>query len=315
LNTKQERVRVLAEKNGAHLRGPIRELGAAGLKGDRQIGNPLPRHAGEFEAGLPNALPAMRELDVRDDPQDVRLVPREVVPRLLEGRGEEQLRTGPGSHDLVRGVHPLADQALRLPDDLRVELGEERRVVADVVLDDQDDAHPHRRRVVCDVPEILDVLDDREKDAGVPLPEEETVQIGEVVLPFEVLPFIVVVRHGDDGDVESRALHLPRKRRGVHVGGAKGGDDEVEPPFGRRQHQRFGAARNVGQPRHVRQGEIQELAGDQFVQPSVFLQREGVVETGDEQDVLDPKRHQVLERLERIAYFREGGRLVGRAHR
>jgi hypothetical protein len=207
----------------------------------------------------------------------------------------------------VRRVDPLADQALRLADQLGVHLRKERRVVPDVVLHHEDDPHAHRRRVVRRVPPVLHELDDRHQDAGVPLPEEEAVDLGEVVRRLVVLSLVVVVGHRHHGDVEPRAAHLAHQLRGVHVGRAERRDDEVEPALGLRQGQGLGAARDVGQAGRVVERELEELPRDELVQAAVLLQGERVVEARHEQDVLDPERHQVLERLERVADVGDGG--------
>jgi hypothetical protein len=54
--------------------------------------------------------------------------------------------------------------------------------------------------------------------------------------------------------------------------------------------------------------ELEELAEQQLVEASLLLERERVVEGRDQQDVLDPERHQVLEHFERPAGLLSGRR-------
>ena len=121
----------------------------------------------------------------------------------------------------------------------------------------------------------------------------------------EVLQLAVVVGQHHDGHVEPRRADRARQVGGVHVAGLDGRDDEVEAGLLAGQGQRLGAARDVGDARRVVQVEVEELAQDQLVQPPVLLQREGVVEAGDEQDVLHPPGHQVLEALQGAAAARD----------
>ena len=44
--------------------------------------------------------------------------------------------------------------------------------------------------------------------------------------------------------------------------------------------------------------QFERFVDQQLVQPPVFAQDERIVEAGDQQDVLHPERHQVLEALE-----------------
>ena len=68
---------------------------------------------------------------------------------------------------------PSLDDATRLRDQFGVNDGQERRVVTDVIFDHEQDRHAHGSGVVEDITLVFDVLDDRDQDADVALPEED----------------------------------------------------------------------------------------------------------------------------------------------
>jgi hypothetical protein len=89
----------------------------------------------------------------------------------------------------VGEVHPFADQALRLADQLGVDGRQERRVVADVVLHHEDDGDAGGGGVVCHVPPVLDVLHDGDQNPRVPLPEEDPLDVRQIGMAGdEILP-------------------------------------------------------------------------------------------------------------------------------
>ena len=309
----EQRVGALEQEGGSHLGGGPGVLGPARLEQDGQIGQEPPHHARQVEARGGRERPAARELDIGDQAQQLTLIAREMGPGFVERAAQEDLGPRPQPHQLVREVDALADAALGLADQLGVDGGQERGVVADVVLDHDDDAHAGRR-VVLHVAGVLDALDDGDQDARVALPQEDALDVRGVVSGDEALALVVVIGQHHDRHVEAGALDLARERRGVHVAGVDGRDDEVEPPLGPGERQRLGRTRDVGESGRVVEGELQELAEDQLVEPAVLLEREGVVEARDQQDVLDPIGHQVLERLERTARRRRHERLVGTEH-
>jgi hypothetical protein len=45
---------------------------------------------------------------------------------------------------------------------------------------------------------------------------------------------------------------------------------------------------------------LERFPNEQFVEPPIFTKDEGIVEAGDEKDVLHPKGHQVFEALEEL---------------
>ena len=53
-------------------------------------------------------------------------------------------------------------------------------------------------------------------------------------------------------------------------------------------------------PRNLLQIEFARLADEQFVEAAIFAQDEGIVEIGNEQDILHAKRHEPVETFKRI---------------
>ena len=157
------------------------------------------------------------------------------------------------------------------------------------------------------VPHVLDVLDDRHEDPRVPLPQEQALDVRDVVILDERLALVVVVRHRDHGHAEVRPLDLVGELGRVEVCGAERRQDQVEARLPARQVEGLGPARDVRQPRGVVQRQLEELAQDQLVEPAVLLERERVVEARDQEDVPHPPGHQVLEPLERAAGVGRGG--------
>ena len=111
---------------------------------------------------------------------------------------------------------------------LREDHGEEGGVRPDAVLHHQDHLHPGHPGVVFHVELVLDVLDDGEEDAHVTLPEEQAVELGDVVPQDEIGEFAPVVGQDDHRDVEAGLARLVGELDGVHVPDVHGGDDEVE---------------------------------------------------------------------------------------
>ena len=59
---------------------------------------------------------------------------------------------------------------------LRVDRRQERRVVTDVVFDDEDRLHAEGSGVMHHIPPILDVLDDGRHEPDIALPQEHTIE-------------------------------------------------------------------------------------------------------------------------------------------
>ena len=86
-----------------------------------------------------------------------------------------------------------------------------------------------------DVALVFDVVDHREQDARVALPQEDAIDVGAGIARQEVLDLAVVVGQDDDRNVEAGGLDLARQLRGVHVAQLQVGDDQVEAALRLRQ--------------------------------------------------------------------------------
>ena len=106
---------------------------------------------------------------------------------------------------------PSEIEPLRLFQNLGVYDGEERRIISDVVFDDEDRLDADDLCVVFDVDPIFQGLDDGDDDPEVALPDEDFVEDRRVKIRDDVLQFPVVVCKEDDRDVQARLLRPPRK--------------------------------------------------------------------------------------------------------
>ncbi len=219
---------------------------------------------------------------------------------------QQDLRARPHAHQFVRDIQCLAQQPPRLADDLGVNYRQKQRVVRDVVLHQQQDGNIHGLGVVQDVALVFDVVDDRDENARVPLPQEDAVDVGLRVARDEVLDFAMVVGQHDDGNIQSGGFDVARQLRGVHVADLQVGDDQVEARLRARQFHGFLATGDVRDARHLMKVQFQRFADQQFIEPPIFAQDERVVEAGDEQNVVHAERHQVLEAFEE-AFGGRGG--------
>ena len=178
-------------------------LGPRGLQHDGDVAATLAHGAAEGQARqrIERAFPG--KAHVGDDPEDLVGVAVEARPGLLVVVAEEDLGARADAHQLVREIQPLGHQAQRVVDELRVQEREERRVVADVVLDEDDGGHADHAGVVGDVELVLEVLDDRQQDADVALPQEEALERRDVLGVGELVERALVV--GEEHDRVSMA--------------------------------------------------------------------------------------------------------------
>ena len=130
----------------------------------------------------------------------------------------------------------------------------------------------------------------------------------------EILNLAVVVGQHDNGHVEPGVLNLAGKLGGIHVPHFEVRDNQVEAELGACQRQRLCAARNVGYPRYLLKIEFERLTNQQLVEPAVFAKDERIVEAGDQENVLHPEGHQVLEALEESLRIDDGVGCVPHAH-
>ncbi len=302
----EKRGRAFQQELRAHLTGHRFAVRPAGLEEHRDVAVRGLDLAGELGAGERVEASLLGELDVGDDPQHVLVVGGEVVPGLLEAGAEEDLRPGPHAQDLVGHVHTLGDERLRVVDDLRVDRGQERGVVADVVLDQQDHLDAGHTGVVGDVLPVFHVLGDGQQDARVALPQEDALQGARVVVGHVLSQLAAVVCQEDDRDVQPRLFDLERQFGRLHVAHVDGGHDQVEPALAGGERDRLRPRAHVAQARGVMEVEVKELFEQELVELPVLLQDERIVGARDQDDVLHPPGHEVLEvvRVPPLQFFR-----------
>src|ERR1019366_366733 len=141
-------------------------------------------------------------------------------------------------------------------------------------------------RVMQDVALVFDVLDDRDQNAGVALPQKYALDIGLRIARDEVFDLAVIVGQNDDRNIETCGLDFTRQLRGIHVADLQVSHDQVESRLGAGQLQRFGSAGNMRDAGDLMNVQLQRLAHQQLVEASVLAQNEGVVQAGDQQNVV-----------------------------
>ena len=261
----------------------------------REVG-PRPRHL----------LAPPRELHVGDDAKHVLGVAREGYLGLFPRRAEEDL--GPRAHaqDLLREVQALGNDALRVVQQLGIHHGQERRVVTDVVLDQDDDLHPERTGVVKSVAPVFHGLDDAHQHPRVALPEKDALDGRGVLARLEVGELAGVPGEQDHRHVEPLGPDLLGERRRVHVGEVGGGDDQIDGGALASDTQRLFTGGDAGEPGSVVQVEVAKLPDHALGQRPRLLEDEGVVGGGNQEDVHDAVTHQVLVLVRATASGRAG---------
>jgi hypothetical protein len=83
--------------------------------------------------------------------------------------------------------------------------------------------------------------------------------------------------------------------RGVHVADCEIGNNQIELRVGTGEVEGFGAAGDMGDSRNLLQVEFEGFIDEELIQASVFAKDEGVVEAGDQKDVMHLEGHQVFE--------------------
>jgi hypothetical protein len=290
----EEQRRPLEQEVRADAVGEGLVLGPRGVQDDRHVGPGRPHLAGELGPRLGHLLPRPRELDVRDDAQHLVRVAPEGLLRLLPRGAEQDLRPRPHAQDLLREVQALDDHALRVVQQLRVHDGQERGVVPDVVLDEDDHLDPDDPGVVLGVPPVLDRLDDAHEHPRVALPQEGPLDGRGVLAGLEVGELPGVPGEEDDGHVQALGPRAAGELGRVHVREVGGRDDQVHPAVRPGHAERLHPRGDAGEAGRVVQVEVPELAQHPLGELAGLLEDERVVGGRHEQDVHDAVLHQVL---------------------
>ena len=294
----QQRRRVLDEKGRADGARQRLVLDAARLQHHRHVGLAHTNTLREIETGVACNLPVTGKFDVRNHAQNVLFVIDEVLPGLLVRPAQQDLRLRLHPHQLVREIHALRHQAVGVVHQLGVNGRQERRVVPDVVFDDQNSLHAELPRVVHDIPPILDVLDDGGDQTDVALPQEHAIEWRRPAWLEQLRDFTHVVGEDDDGGVDARLAHAVGEGPRRHVAEVARRDDEiVASRVGGERHGLVGRG-HVCDARRVPDVQVEELLEDDLVQLTVLGQDERIVQAGDEQDVVNAESGQIGEARE-----------------
>ena len=110
------------------------------------------------------------------------------------------------SEEFVREIDAFGDQPLGLAEKLRIQNGQQRRVVVDIVFDEEYGLDADQTRVMVDIHSVFEMLDDADDQPEIPLPDENAVECGSVVVRFEVFQFSAVICQQHDRDLTPASL-------------------------------------------------------------------------------------------------------------
>jgi len=260
----QQRRRTLEQETRLNLLGQRRVARDARLQHDRNVRPHLAHERGQLHTGALVQFAALGELDVRDHTEDVLRVGHQVVASLLVRLAQQNLRPRAIAQHLLGQVQPLGDQTLRVRHHLRVDHRQKRRVETHVVLDDDDRRHAADAGIEGHVHPILGVLDHRQQDPHVTLPEEDPVERGDVLARAEIGQLAVAVCEQDHRDVETQRADLPRQFDGVHPADVHARDDQIDVRPIAQQFDRLGTGGNPVEIRVLAQVEVEELTEDRL---------------------------------------------------
>ncbi len=115
--------------------------------------------------------------------------------------------------------------------------------------------------------------------------------------------------------MSSPARRTERARSsGVRIAHCEIGDDQIELRIGSRQIERFRATRDVRDPGNLPQVQLKRFVNEQFVEPPVLAQDEGIVQARNQQNVLHAEWHQVLETFKALFGVENGLGDTGERH-
>ena len=180
---------------------------------------------------------------------------------------------------------------------LHINRRKKRRVVPDVVLDDEDRLHAEHAAGVGDVAAILEVLDHRRHQTHVALPEKCALDWRSVG-GGELRHLAHVVRERHHRGVDSRLAKSPCQGGRRHVSERGRRDDQVEPRSIARERERGVDAGHMRDSRRMPYVEVEELLQNDFVELAILGEDERVVQARNEQDVMDAEAGEIGETSE-----------------
>jgi hypothetical protein len=211
--------------------------------------------------------------------------------------GEKNLGTGAHTHEFVREIVALTEDAAGLRDERGVDFREQRRIIEHIVFHDEHDGNAHLESVVLNVALVLDILNDGEQQARVPLPEKDLLNALQGAAREQGLRFLMVEGKDGNRNVQPGAVHGGGEFQAVHVIEVDVGDNEVVARLAACEFERLGGGGYVRDLRRV-----------------VEMEDEGIVEAGDEQNILHPERHEVLEAFKKAFVIGEELRRLAWGH-
>ena len=179
-------------------------------------------------------------------------------------------------------IDSFRDESLRLVQNLRVNDGEKGGVVPDIVLDENYGLDAYHARIVVDIHLVLEVLDDADDEAEIPLPDEDAAEDRRVVVSDQIFQFPIIIGEQDDRDIETGFSRHLGKLQSRHVFDVERCDHQIKPVLFLRQRDRFLTAGDPGELRRVAEVETLILVSDELVETTVLFEEIEIIKARDE---------------------------------
>ena len=193
------------------------------------------------------------------------------------------------------GVESLSGEAFALLQDIVVQIGQNGRIVADTILNEQNHLHACLLDVMLQVHLVLYQLDDGKNQVGIAQPTEYIVEHREV---FVLHTAGNAMRKGGEhhtGDIRRILLHLARHVKCVVVCCTRHADDQVD---GRTLQYLIGflSSTHLTECGRIAQSQIHILVEDFLIHSSVVFEHKGIIGIGHNQHIEDAPGHQIDKR-------------------
>ena len=215
--------------------------------------------------------------------------------RLVIASCQHHLRSSPLALCGGMGIERLLRKILALLQDIIIQVGQNRRIIPDSVLHQQNHLHSRLLDVVVEVHLVLNQFDYREDEVGVSKPAEDIVKHREVLVLHASRYTMRERRQHHARNVGRVLLHLSRHVEGIVVGITRHTYHEVDGSIA--QHL-VGLLRrtHLSERGRVSQSQVHILVKYLLVHTSVVLQHEGVVWICHYQHVEDASCHDIHKR-------------------
>ena len=246
----------------------------------------------QLDTGIGVLSPGHGETRIAYHAQHIVAIPIIYSHGLLVAAGQHHLRTAPHTQGGGMAVQGLGREALALQQYVVIEVGQDRAVEPDAVLDYQYHLYTGFADVMVYVHLILDELDDREDKVGIAQPAEYVVKDGQILVLHTLGD--AVRERGEHHAVYGGKLDLDGACHGKGVVVGVAGHTYHEVYVGGLEHL-LGLAdgTHLRKGRRVTQAELHVLVIDFLLDAAVVLEHKGIVRVGHDEYIVDAAHHQV----------------------